>query len=228
MKSTKKALMVLTALVAAVGILAGCASAPKTAEQASASVEVTQKTIVLDDKGAAFGIQTPTWVTAYVMGGSNLAVEALPEYKGNYCFVIETNDANRDYAINWVTNANGPAAVAQKVSTTVSSSASTQLSGEKGSGVESNLKAATEALSNASFRGVTKTGDWWQIVHNEGTDVTECRAYALYIIEKKLLDEQVAANMQNVVDNNKAMSEAERAIYVDLINSIRANGGINS
>jgi hypothetical protein len=224
MKSTKNMLL-LFALIAAVGILAGCKSAPKTAEKAAASVAATQKTIVLDDKGAAFGIPTPTWVTAFIISG-NVGVEALPEYKNQYCFVVNFDDASKDFAINYVTNANGPAAVAQKVSTTVSSSMSTQLSGERGSNVDSNLKSAAESLSNASFRGVTKNADWWQIVQNEGTGVTECRAFALYIVEKKTLDDQVAANMQNIVDNNKEMSAAERAIYADLISSIRASGGV--
>jgi hypothetical protein len=43
------------------------------------------------------------------------------------------------------------------------------------------------------------------------------------------LDEQVAANLQNnITDNNRAMSAAERAMYTDLIAQIRSSGGINS
>jgi len=48
--------------------------------------------------------------------------------------------------------------------------------------------------------------------------------YALFIVDKKILNDQVARNLQNVADNNKAISDAERAIYADLIANIRAHG----
>ncbi|MDR3356151.1 MAG: hypothetical protein LBO04_03075 [Spirochaetaceae bacterium] len=227
MKSVKKTLPFIAALCASAAILAGCASAPKTPAAAAAEVKPTQKTIVIDDKGATFGIPTPEWVTAYIMSG-NLGVEKLPLYKDKYCFVVNYDDTSKDYAIAWVQNASGPQQIAQKVSTTVASSASNALSGEKGTGVESNLNAATEQLSNAAFNGATREADWWQIVKNSDTGKEECRAFALWLINKKQLDEQVAANLQNIVDNNSAMSAAERAIYADLIAQIRESGGINS
>ena len=107
-----------------------------------------------------------------------------------------------------------------------SSSMATSLDGEKGADVEANLKSATEALRNASFNGATKTSDWWQTVRNTTTGVVETRAWSLWTINQKQLDEQVAANIQNIIDNNTAMSAAERAIYTDLIKQIRDVGGI--
>jgi hypothetical protein len=35
------------------------------------------------------------------------------------------------------------------------------------------------------------------------------------------LDKQVAANLQEMVDRNAAMSAAEKAIYADIINDLR-------
>lgn len=220
-------LCAFSAICAVIALLAGCASGAKTTAEIAADVKPVQKTTVIDDKGTAFGITTPEWVAAYIQGG-NLGVEKLPLYKDRYCFVVESADASKDYAIAWVNNASGPQAIAQKVSTTVASSASNALSGEKGGDVEARLSSATEQLSNASFNGATREADWWQIVKNEATGVTECRAYALWVIGRKQLDEQVAANIQNIVDNNKAMSAAERAIYADLIAQIRSSGGVNS
>jgi hypothetical protein len=227
MKLFKKTFPVLAAVCAATMILAGCASAKKAPASVAADVKPEQKTTVIDDKGAAFGIPTPDWVVAYIQSG-NLGVEKLPLYKDKYCFVVYYGDQNKDFAIAWVNNASGPQQIAQKVSTTVSSSASNALAGEKGNGVEANLDAATKQLSNASFNGATREADWWQIVKNNTTGNEECRAFALWLINKKQLDEQVAANLQNIIDNNTAMSVAERAIYSDLISQIRSSGGINS
>jgi hypothetical protein len=228
MNQVKKLSGFSAAFAAAVFVFfSGCASGPKSPAEVAAAVTPEQKTVVLDDKGAAFGISTPEWVAAFIQSG-NLGVERLPLYKDKYCFVVESIDQSKDYAIAWVQNASGPQAIAAKVSTTVASTASNALSGEKGGAVESNLKAATEQMSNASFNGAVKEADWWQVIKNEATGVTECRAFALWIIDKKQLDEQVAANLQNIVDNNTAMSAAERAIYADLIAQIRSVGGINS
>ncbi|MDR1149994.1 MAG: YgdI/YgdR family lipoprotein [Spirochaetaceae bacterium] len=226
MKFVKK-LLFISVTAAALALIAGCASGPKAPAEIAANVTPTQRTIVVDDKGASFGIPTPEWVVAFVQSG-NLGVEKLPLYKDKYCFVVEAIEPSRDYAIAWVQNASGPQHIAAKVSTTVASSASNALSGEKGGDVESHLNTATEQLSNASFNGATKDDDWWQIVKNNDTGVEECRAFALWVINKKQLDEQVAANLQRIVDNNTAMSAAERAIYADLINQIRSVGGVNS
>ncbi|GHV72842.1 hypothetical protein AGMMS49940_01440 [Spirochaetia bacterium] len=213
-----------TAMIAAISVMSSCATNPSAAK-AAASVSASQKTEVLDDKGAAFGIQTPEWVAAYIIDG-NLGVQKLSAYKGKYCFVVEYADASKDFSTAWVANASGPQAIAQKVSTTVSSSMSASLDGEKGGDTGANLRSAAESLSNASFNGATKDADWWQTVRNTTTDVIETRSWALWTINQKQLDEQVAANIQNIIDNNTTMSAAERAIYTDLIRQIREVGGI--
>jgi hypothetical protein len=230
-KKMKKSTLitVLLALFAAVGILASC-STPSKAAKAAESIKPTQKVEVLEDKGTAFGLSAPVWVTTYITDGGNIAVQNLPEYKGKYCYVIEGEDTSKDYAITWASNpANGARAVAEKISTTVSATATAKLEGEKGEGVQSRQKQAAEALSNANFSGLSKNGDWWQIVHNLSTDVTTTRAFALYVIDQKTLNDQVASYIANFVNlNNAAMSEAERSIYKDLIEQIRSAGGVNS
>jgi hypothetical protein len=222
MKVNKKMIGLLVAGVVAAGALTGCAS--NKAARAAENVKAVQKVEVLDDKGAAFGISTPEWVASYIIGG-DVAVEKLTAYKGKYAFVVEFADETKDYALAWVQNASGPQQIAAKVSTTVASSASNALAGEQGSGVESNLKAATEQMSNASFNGAVREADWWQQVHNLTTEATEYRAWALWTIDQKTLDNQVAANLQRMVDQNTAMSAAEKAIYADLINQVRNIGG---
>ena len=225
MKSVKQMMMLLLAAVAAIVVFASCGSTPKTAVEVVANVKPEQKTEVLDDKGAAFGIQTPQWLVEYVSGG-NTAVQKL--YKDKYCFVIEYNDAERDFALAWVGGAEGPRAVSQKVSTSVLSQMESKQQGEKGSDVEAAFDNAAKALSDASFSGLTKDADWWQTVRNKDSQSVETRAFALFLIDKKELDRQIAANIQNIVDNNTAMSAAERAIYAALIADITGAGLENS
>jgi hypothetical protein len=225
MKSIQKNVFMLAVIALVAVAIVGCASSP--ARKAAQNVTPTQKVEVLEDKGTTYGIATPEWVTAYIMGG-NTAVQKLSAYKDKYCFVVENNDPNKDIAVAWVQNASGPQQIAAKISTTVSSSATNAIEGEKGGDLEAHLKASSEQISNASFNGATRETDWWQIVRNTTTNVEECRAFALWTIDRKSLDSQVAAAIQRIIDQNKAMSEAEKSIYGDLINQIRGAGGFGS
>jgi hypothetical protein len=191
--------------------MAACASSPQ------------QKTEVLDDKGAALNIPTPVWVAAFI-GDGNHAVEMLPQYKSEHCFVVEFNDKSRDFAVSWVNNASGPAQVAGMISQTVLTDAKNKLKGSRGDEVSASLDSMAQAMSEASFTGLRKMGDWWQIIRNKSTKVEECRAFALWTADKKNLDNQIAGNLQTIIDNNKALSQAARSIYLDLIKDIRANG----
>ena len=126
-------------------------------------------------------------------------------------------------AVAWVNNASGPAEIAGMVSRAVNAQATNKLSGDKGADTEAHLEQVHSDMSNASIRNVRKDADWWQIVrYPDGKQ--EARAFALWVVDKKDLGNQIAANIQNIIDNNKAMSAAERAIYADLISDIRQNG----
>jgi hypothetical protein len=183
-----------------------------------------QTTELLDYKGAALGNPPPAWVNAYFAASSVAAVEALPEYKDNYCFVIYDESADKGFLLDWVNNLNGPAAIANVISTTVSQNVAGRAGAIEGAERERIVRTNQEVFSNASFTGSRKVGDWWQLVRNTSTKAERYEALALYIFSKKVLDDQIARNLQNIVDNNAAISAAERAIYSELINEIRVNG----
>jgi uncharacterized protein YcfL len=88
----KKVFSLALAVVGTAVMLAGCASVP------GKRVAATQKVVVLDDKGAAFGIAAPDWINAYISGG-NLAVQKLKDYSGLTVFVVESDNASKDYAV---------------------------------------------------------------------------------------------------------------------------------
>jgi hypothetical protein len=79
-------------------------------------------------------------------------------------------------------------------------------------------------MTESSFTGMRKAADWWEVVRNKSTKVEEARTYALYTFDKKRLDDQIAINLANIVENNKQLSAAAREIYRELIADIRAHG----
>jgi hypothetical protein len=194
--------------------IAACRSGPK------------QRTDLLDEKGAALGIPTPEWVTVYLTGG-NIAVEAMSAYKGSYCFVISDASTDKQFLLAWVNNLNGPMEIAQVISTTVSQNVAGRAENVEGAERERIVRTNAEMMSNASYTGARKVADWWILTRNRATEAEEYQAFALYTFERNPLNDQIARNLQNIVDNNAAMSAAERAIYADIINDIRANGFSN-
>jgi hypothetical protein len=186
----------------------------------------SQKTELLDDKGAALGISTPEWVFTYQTGG-NIAVEAMPEYKDYYCFVIYATSPDKQFLLAWVNNLNGPMAIAQVISSVVSQDVAGKAGYIEGAEQERIVRTNAEMMGNASYTGARKVADWWLLSRNQATKAEEYQAFALYIFDRKLLNDQIARNLQNIANNNAAMSEAEQAIYADQINEIRTNGFSN-
>jgi hypothetical protein len=205
-------------------IFAGCLlAAAVLALAACAGGGPVQRTELLDEKGAALGIPTPAWLTSYLSGG-NAAVEALPEYKENCCFVIDEESTDKAFLLSWVNNVNGPVEIAGVISTTVAQDVAARAGNIEGGERERIIRVNAEAMTNASYTGARKVADWWILARNKTTEAEYYQAFVLYIFDKKILSDQIARNLQNIVDKNAAMSAAERAIYADLINEIRVNG----
>ena len=183
-----------------------------------------QKTELLDWKNAGLGAEVPEWVRAH--SENDLQIQKLADFKGQFCFVVSREDENKDMATQWANNsANGAAYVARMIATTATNKALTD-EGMK-SGDESRHQATEEireAMSNCSFKGLRQASDFWVLNRNTATQREYYGAYSLWIIPEKDLNEQLAAQYANIIGNNKAMSEAERTIYLDLINSIRERG----
>jgi len=230
MKSTRTLMSALTALIAAAVVMAGCASNKGAAGTPPAPKTPEQKTELLDWQNAALNAAVPEWVTA--AAESNIRVQTLKDFKDQYCFVILLEDeTNKDYAVGWVENtANGAAQVGTIMSTTVNNRAEAaqdakRRAGQATEGVNSEFSELRSAMSNASFAGLNRAATFWTLSRNGATGRQYYTAYALWIIDQKRLDDQVAQNIEKVLaENNQALGDAERAIYRDVIDDIRARG----
>jgi hypothetical protein len=214
-------LMVPAFCIAAL-VIQGCASKPPAVPEAPKTP--TQKTELLDWKNAGLGVAVPEWVMAQAQ--NDVQIQKLADFKGQFCFVVYREDENQDMATQWANNsANGAAEVARIISTTATNKALAQ-EGMK-SGDEARHQATEEireAMSNCSFKGLRRASDFWVLNKNAATGREYYTAYSLWTIAEKELNEQLAAQYANIIGNNKAMSEAERSIYLDLITSIRERG----
>jgi hypothetical protein len=219
MKKTHKLSVLAVLLAAAAFTLAGCAGTPGTPQAPK------QRTELMDWKGAAFGTPVPGWVMA--AQESALHIQELEEFQGQTCFVVTYEDpSNKDFAVTWVGNsANGAAEVARVISTTVNNAAEAQLTAKAGpDAAKRSIKEMTDSMSNASLKGFRKASDFWALMKNQDTKNEYYAAYSLWVIPDEEINQQLAAQYQHIIDNNKEMSEAEREIYRDIIRDVRQRG----
>ncbi|GMO11440.1 MAG: hypothetical protein Ta2A_19860 [Treponemataceae bacterium] len=221
MKSIKRRAIVLLvfAAVASTVLMSASKKKPK------------QKIENLDWKGSSLGQDVPDWVVK--SQDSSIAIQSLSAYKGQYCFVVQIENDDKDFAINYVKNlANGAAQVSTMLSTTVNAMAESKLAsasvktsgGVSAAATSQAVSEVKDAMSNASFQNFRQAADFWLQVNNKSTKKRYFVAYSLWIVPQKDLNEQMARNYQNIIDNNKAISAAERQMYIDIIADIRTRG----
>ncbi|AFG38766.1 hypothetical protein [Spirochaeta africana] len=201
----KKIALVL--MVAAVAM--GCRTAPAPEPEPERRVpadETTARFEILQHKGSVLGVDTPEWVIRSLEGSA--ALEAMPEYEGQYVIVAEQTGGNLTAVQRWVTNFNANAEFSQRVSTRVEQYFTGALAGDLDD-VAAYLEEVVTSISEAQFSGRSTAGDWWIHIRwfdEQGNiDREEYRAIVLMTIDRDVLDEQIA----NAVDDARAEEELD-------------------
>jgi len=239
MNTTKRILTAaaIVTIIAAMVMTVSCGSSPK-ADPAAKKVETITKYTILDHKGAATGKdELPQWLSVYLDTGLDTEVEKLSAFKGMYCFIGTNDSTNKKFAQTWAAGADGPTLIASTISTRVENVLTSADNGSDATSADTDEASMKRVLDNvrtttqsATFTGARKVGDWWvQLRKYDPDDPSVIRgeeytAYVLYTIEKKALDRQVAAKLQNTLDTDKQVSAEERAIFSGLINRIIEQG----
>jgi hypothetical protein len=132
---------------------------------------------------------------------------------------------------------NGPSIIAATISTRVENIINSEEHGDEITDAQTDeammnrvITAVQNTVQSATFSGARKEGDWWIQIRTYDPDDhrivrgEEYRAYALYMIDKKSLDQQVVLKLQNIIANDQQLSADERATYSRLINRIQTRG----
>ncbi|MFW5801616.1 MAG: hypothetical protein ACOCVC_06260 [Spirochaeta sp.] len=209
----------IVGILIAAAFAAGCASAPEPEPtQPVPADETTARFEVLQHKGSVLGVDTPEWVIRSLDG--SVALEAMPEYEGQYVVVSEQTGGDLTAVQRWVTNFNAASEFSQRVSTRVEQYFSGALAGDMDD-VAAYLEEVVTTISEAQFSGRSTAGDWWLHIRwfdeNGNIDREEYRAMVLMTIDKEVLDEQIAAAIEDA-DSDEDLNDNEERVR-DLIQS---------
>ncbi|HOX91440.1 MAG TPA: hypothetical protein PLC54_00855 [Spirochaetales bacterium] len=218
----KKLLLVLTVLLALM-VLGSCVSEPKPDSGALKPVDTIMPPDVLEHKGTALGAPVPQWVLAYIEGGAQ-AVEKMPEYKGRYVVILESEGASRQGAQLAMDSMDITSQTARYFNTRVEQKFAGAQVGDRDK-LEEYFENVVKVMSVARYTGMEPGPDYWvylqyyKIGAKSKADV-ERRVYRvirLYSIDDELLAKQLNKYLDDAEAATAKTPEEQRAI--DLVQS---------
>lgn len=204
-------------------VLAACQSAPRQApaaqnvQPANEGAASTGKKSAgdnwerIDDKGAAFDVVQPDWVTPALQDDFP-ALTQDPRFKGKTPFVFRNDYHDLDMLTSWVNNFQAQGAIARQISNQVNAKFEGGLSGDmskdpNNAAKTQKLKEIVATLSRTQVSGYGKEMDWWVLRRRKDTGAEQYTYLVVYSIDKNDLRLQIDKALGNVAARNAAEKE---------------------
>lgn len=213
----KKILGVLMAVLVVFAI-ASCVSEPAPAAEAPKAQEAVLTPDVLEHKGTALGANVPAWTMAYIESGST-GVEKLPEYKGKYVIVLDSEGQSKQGVLTAMDNMDAPTQIARYLSTRVQQKFAGAQVGDRDQ-LEEYFENVVKMVSEAKFSGFMAGPDWWVYLQYykpgaKSKSEVERRVYRVikvYSIDTAVLQKQLDKYLDDAKGTVAKTPEKERAI----------------
>lgn len=175
-------------------MLSACGS--KEAEMPTAS---SSEVILINHPQKAFGGEVPEWVRLVAGGGSNTELSEL--YDKYVVFTDTKQGENLDALKFWLNDFDINKTVSTQLNTAFSSKAAA-ITNATADEIERSADALTAVTSKATFSGLKKESEYW-LQYSTADDNTYYDYYVLYIMDKKLWNEQLAAIIKQLSAQDK-------------------------
>ncbi len=203
-------------VVLAVFALASCASQPSVEAPKVAETVLTPD--VLEHKGTALGANVPAWVMSYIESGAS-GIEKLPEYKGKYVIVLDSEGQSKQGTQTAMDNMDAPVQIARYLSTRVQQKFAGAQVGDRDQLTEY-FENVVKTVSEAKFSGFMAGPDWWVYLQYykpgaKNKSEVERRIYRvikLYSIDTEVLQKQLEKYLTDVEAAVAKTPEKQRAI----------------
>lgn len=196
--------------------LASCASQPSVEAPKVAESVLTPD--VLEHKGTALGANVPGWVMSYIESGAS-GIEKLPEYKGKYVIVLDSEGQSKQGTQTAMDNMDAPVQIARYLSTRVQQKFAGAQVGDRDQLTEY-FENVVKTVSEAKFSGFMAGPDWWVYLQYykpgaKSKSEVERRIYRvikLYSIDTAVLQKQLEKYLNDVEGAIAKTPEKQRAI----------------
>jgi hypothetical protein len=201
-------------------VMAACAT--KTDESAERiSLSSTANVTTLEHKGTAIGMSNlPQWIAEYYDRGVP-GVESLADYQGKYCIVAQEIGSELQPLLTWVNNFNAQQQIGATIETrVVSVFKASESKVPDNADSQRKYSNSINSLVTGTYTGARKESDWWikQLITTKGQpDETRYTALALYTIDQKVLDDQIATKIEELKDGNADLTDAFDSVSTQIL-----------
>ena len=193
-----------------------CASQPSVEAPKVADSVLTPD--VLEHKGTALGANVPGWVMSYIESGAS-GIEKLPEYKGKYVIVLDSEGQSKQGTQTAMDNMDAPVQIARYLSTRVQQKFAGAQVGDRDQLTEY-FENVVKTVSEAKFSGFMAGPDWWVYLQYykpgaKSKAEVERRIYRvikLYSIDTAILQKQLEKYVPCNILRHKPSIEAHYSI----------------
>jgi len=172
--------------------------------------------VLIEDKGTAYGIKTPKWVAAAVIGGPK-EIEKLSDYKNVVVIIAQFEAQNLQSAQLLAERMQAQTEMASYLSTRVKDAfkgANVADADSKNFGVYGERFIAS--VAEATYSGFRKDTDWWVKVQSYSDDgkpgIQTYRVIQLWTIEKEMMKKQFDIMLSSLQGEVAFTPETKRAM----------------
>ena len=196
----KKIKIVAIALVCFTVVSAFAASKPK---------EISNPIVIINSKGASYGMKNPKWVNSYLKHENQRKMNQALGLKGKKIWVVTQSGENLQFLEMWVNNVDGPALVASAIERTVVDYVKSSLVGNE-KNLQKEIEQYTVSLTALTLAGLEKEDEWWiqtrqlkpglKKSDDEDDYITQYQYMVVYSMDEDLFKKQVNFAMKDIED----------------------------
>ncbi len=147
----KKIQIAAIALVCFTAISAFAAAKPK---------DVSNPIVIIDSKGANFGMKNPKWVNSYLKHENQKKMNRALGLKGQKVWVLNAEGKNVEFLKMWVDNVDAASQVAASIQRSVVDYVKSSVTGDEDE-LNKEIERYTTTFTSLNLAGLEKEDDWW-------------------------------------------------------------------
>lgn len=194
----KKNKIVAIALIAVVATSAFAASKPK---------DTSNPIVIINSKGASYGMKNPKWVNSYLKHENQKKMNQALGLKGKKVWVVTQTGKNIDFLEMWAKNVDGPSMVASAIERSVVDYVKSSVVGDE-KALKKEIEQYTISLTNLSLAGLEMEDEWWILTRqlkpglkksdDEDDYITKYQYMIVYSMDEDMFKKQVKIALDNV------------------------------
>ena len=169
--------------------------------------DVSNPIVIIDSKGASYGMKNPKWVNSFLKHENQKKMNAALGLKGKKVWVVTATGKNVDFLEMWAKNIDAPSQVASSIERSVVDYVKATVKGNEDK-LNKEIEQYTASLTALTLAGLEMEDDWWILTRqlkpdlkksdDEDDYITKYQYMIVYSMDEDMFKKQVKIALDNV------------------------------